>query len=90
MRKYYKRFLIVSSICFLINLYYSAIFCYIYSNSVEGWLNGTYSAAILDWFTVSFCIITLKAIVRFVLRHCYYLRFLIIIDYSFWILNFVL
>ena len=90
MKKYYIRFIIISGILFLINIYYTAIFCYIYSNSIDGWVNGAETGALLDWCLISLTIPLVKTVVRLTVRNCKYLRFLMVVEYSFFILNFIM
>ena len=90
MRIIYIRTFIGYFVFNLIILYYTVIFCSIYSVSVPGWFNGTILALSIDFLIISVCIPIIKVLVRILIRKFNLLRFLIIIDYSFFILNFIL
>jgi len=90
MKKTYKKTFITYFVFNILILYYSMVFCSIYSASEIGWFNDTILALFIDFSIVSICIPIIKVLVRVIIRNFRLLRFLIIIDYSFFILNFLL
>jgi len=71
-------------------LFYTVIFCSIYSKSVSGWFDGGVIGLFIDFGIVSIAIPIIKALCKILLRKSIIFRPLILIDYSFFFLNFVL
>lgn len=86
----YLRFIILATILTLICIYYSTVFCSIYKSSYPGWFQGGVIGLMLDLFAISIAIPFIKTSVRVLIRNFKFMKFLIIIDYSFFFLNFVL
>jgi hypothetical protein len=79
------------TVAFLINFfcwYYVIVFCSIYVTSSTGWLDGALVGLLMDWCGLSFIFPMIKALVRYYIRRNPKARFLIIIEYFFWISNF--
>ena len=85
----YKRFLLITFLLNLLCLYYSTVFCTIYSSSTKGWIQGGIIGVFLDVFVISVTIPLIKSSIRILIRNFKILKFLII-DYSFFLLNYVL
>ena len=90
MKQKYARFLIITILLNLLFLYYTTVFCTIYSSSTKGWSEGGIIGVFLDIFGISIAIPLIKSSVRILVRKFQFLKFLIIIDYSFFLLNYVL
>ncbi len=78
--------IILSALC----IYYNTVFCHIYSGSSLAWFHGGAIGLWIDFFGVGIGIPLIKATVRILMRKFYFLKFLIIIDYSFFFLNYIL
>ena len=74
----------------ILSTFFTTIFCFIYSKSVPGWFQGGIIAFFLDVFVISILIPIIKSLVRILVRLHWIFRPLIIIDYSFFILNYLL
>jgi len=85
----YTIFYIVAFLMSLLCVFYSTVFCSIYNGSFPGWFQGGVIGLFLDLFAISIAVPVIKTSVRVLIRNFKFLRFLIIIDYSFFILNFI-
>jgi hypothetical protein len=90
MSKKYKQFFLVITFFTLISLIFSTIFCYVYSKSVNGWFQGGVIGLFIDLFIVSIAIPLIKTIVKCLLRLHWIFRPLLIVDYCFFALNYLL
>jgi uncharacterized protein YybS (DUF2232 family) len=84
----YLNFLIVAFIINFFCWYYVIVFCSIYVTSSTGWIDGALVGLLLDWCGLSFIFPLIKALVRYYIRRHPKARFLVIIEYFFWISNF--
>lgn len=90
MKRKYSLFLVLVSLFTLLLLFYCVIFCHIYSKSVPGWFDGGAMGVFIDLAIVSIAIPLIKTICKILLRKSIIFRPLILIDYAFFFLNFVL
>jgi hypothetical protein len=90
MKKRYNIFIIIVVFLILLSMFFSAIFCYVYSKSVPGWFQGGIISFFISVFIVSILIPLIKTIVKILLRKHLIFRPLLIIDYCFFFLNYVL
>ena len=90
MKEKYKRFILIVVFFTLLSNFFCTIFCFIYSKSVPGWFNGGAIGFFLDVFIISILIPIIKTLVRMLVRIHWIFRPFIIIDYSFFILNYLL
>jgi len=90
MKKKYRIFIGIVIFLTLISIIFSTIFCYIYSKSVPGWFQGGVISFFISVFIVSVAIPIIKTVVKILLRKHKIFRFLLIVDYLFFVLNYVL
>ncbi len=90
MKKKYRNFILLVIFLTLLSTIFTTIFCFIYSKSVPGWFQGGVIGFFIDVFIVSISIPIIKSTVRILIRQHWIFKPLIIIDYSFFLLNFIL
>lgn len=74
----------------LLSMFFSTVFCYIYSKSVSAWFQGGVIGLLIDLFIVSLTIPLIKSIVKMFLRAHWIFRPLLIVDYCFFFLNYLM
>ncbi len=86
------RFFMFKMFTFIVNIicwYYAMLFCSIYKASEKNWLYGGIISLIMEWFILGLIIPFTKALLRILIRRFKKLRFLILIEYLYFILNFI-
>jgi hypothetical protein len=84
----YRIFIGIVLFLSLLSAFYCAIFCYVYSKSVPGWLHGGIIGLFLDFFILSISIPLVKTTVKTLLKKHWIFKPLILIDYCYFILNY--
>lgn len=70
-------------------IYYVSIFCFVYPNSGFDWFNATINSLFIDVVLISMVIFPLtKTTVKLIIRNFPLLRFLILIEYAFFLTNY--
>ena len=90
MKGKYRLFLAVVIIFTSMMLFYTIIFCSIYSKSEPGWFNGGILGVFIDLFIISIAIPLVKTVSKILVRKSIIFRPLILIEYAFFFLNFIL
>jgi hypothetical protein len=86
------RFFIFKMFTFIVNLlcwYYAILFCIIYKASEKNWFYGGIISLIMEWFILGMIVPFAKALLRMIIRRFKKFRFLILIEYLYFILNFI-
>ena len=73
----------------LIIWYYVTVFCGVYITSSRGWIYGSVIGIFMDWCIVSILIPALKTSIRLIVRKYSKMRFLVTIEYLFFVKNFL-
>ncbi len=84
----YTIFIIFTGLIGFFCYFYAIIFCGIYINSAQGWLDGIILGFIIDWCIISIVIPLIKASLRITVRTCPILSFLVYLEYMFIISEF--
>lgn len=88
MKSKYRTFVITMMIFNLICWYYVTVFCGVYIGSSKGWIYGSVYGIIIDWCLISLIIPILRTSLRLLVRKFDKMRFLVSIEYLFFIKNF--
>jgi hypothetical protein len=84
----YKLFIGISLLINFICWWYVIIFCGIYVTSSTGWIQGSVMGIVMDWCIISLLVPFIKAVLRILIRKYPHLKFLVVIDYFFFIIGF--
>jgi hypothetical protein len=87
MRSQYRTFVATMIIVNLICWYYVTVFCGVYITSAKGWIYGSITSIILDWFGISILIPVIRTGIRLIVRKYQKMRFLVTVEYLFFIKN---
>ncbi len=89
MRSRYRTFVTTMMIFNLISWYYVTVFCGVYLGSAKGWIYGSVNGIILDWCVISLIFPILRTSIRLIVRNFEKMRFLVTLEYLFFIKNFL-
>jgi Co/Zn/Cd efflux system component len=89
MRSGYIRSIIVTFSINLMCWYYAIAFCSVYTTSTSGWIYGGIMGIVIDWCIISFALPLIKSSIRVLVRKYHKLKFLISVEYFFWLVNFL-
>ena len=84
------RYMVFQIAAFTINFvcwYYALVFCAVYSDSSRNWVYGGLTGLFVDWFVISLLIPLSKTLLRLGIRNFKYLRFLIVIEYFYFVIG---
>jgi hypothetical protein len=83
----YTLYYIVTTIFNIIFWYYVVAFCGVYITSSSGWIYGSFSGIILNWFFISILIPIVRTSLRMGVRKYRKLKFLIGLEYIIWVMK---
>ncbi len=84
------RYYVFKIAAFTINFicwYYALVFCAIYSDSSRNWVYGGLIGLVIDWFIIGIVIPISKALLRLGIRNYRFFRFLIFIEYFYFVIG---
>jgi hypothetical protein len=83
----YSLYFVITSFFNILFWYYVIAFCGVYVTSSSGWIYGSFTGIILDWFFISILIPLVRTFLRVGIRKYRKLRFLVVLEYIIWTLK---
>jgi hypothetical protein len=83
----YRLFVFTSLFINFVCWWYVIIFCGIYTTSTSGWIQGSIIGLVIDWCGISLAVPLIKTTIRILIRKYPHFKFLIILDYTFFLVG---